>query len=95
MVRAVRLFVPLTAGLEEFSVDVKSMTGKVMVIHQMTSESLVAELIYAVYKSEGIAPEQQRLIYNSKSTKPHEVLGELGIGAGSLLHMVLRLRGGM
>ena len=43
---------------------------------------------------EGIPPAQQRLIFGGKQMNDEKCVSEYGVEGGSVLHMVLALRGG-
>ena len=42
----------------------------------------------------GIPPQQQRLIFGGKQMVDDKTVSEYGVNAGSVLHLVLALRGG-
>jgi ubiquitin-like protein Nedd8 len=43
---------------------------------------------------EGIPPPQQRLIFGGKQMMDDKTVSEYNVNAGSVLHLVLALRGG-
>uniref|UniRef100_A0A2K5LDT4 Ubiquitin-like protein NEDD8 n=1 Tax=Cercocebus atys TaxID=9531 RepID=A0A2K5LDT4_CERAT len=47
-----------------------------------------------VEEKEGIPPQQQRLIYSGKQMNDEKTAADYKILAGSVLHLVLALRGG-
>ena len=47
-----------------------------------------------IEEKEGIPPSQQRLIFGGKQMNDDKTLSEFNIEGGSVLHMVLALRGG-
>jgi hypothetical protein len=74
-------------------ITVRSFTGK-HVVEVMTSRNTVADLKQAIMDSEGIPSEQQRLIFGGSQLEEEHILQDIGIKNGSLVHLVLRLRGG-
>lgn len=76
------------------AVDIKTLKGKTIrfSIDPMISADNFRELIQ---DKEGIPPEQQRLIFNGKQLEDHRPLAMYGVSNGSIISLVLRLRGGM
>ncbi|CBY24304.1 unnamed protein product [Oikopleura dioica] len=54
----------------------------------------LTELKERVEEKEGIPPAQQRLIFSGKQLSDDKKVSEYKIMAGSVLHLVLALRGG-
>ena len=72
---------------------VKTLTGKTITVQMMNTET-IADLKLYIQDMEGIPPDQQRLIFAGKQLEDPITLSEYFITAGSVLHLVLRLRGG-
>lgn len=49
----------------------------------------------AVQQKEGVPPSSQRLIFSGKQLQDDILVSSYGIVAGSSLHLVLRLKGGL
>ena len=58
------------------------------------SESYIIQILERVEEKEGIPPAQQRLIFSGKQLNDDKKVQEYRIMAGSVLHLVLALRGG-
>ena len=62
---------------------------------QIGKHSTVLELMNEVQRIEGIAAKDQRLIFAGKQMDAHQSLSYYGVKKGSVIHLVLRLVGGI
>mmetsp|Transcript_20377 Transcript_20377/g.35795 ORF Transcript_20377/g.35795 Transcript_20377/m.35795 type:complete len:773 (-) Transcript_20377:186-2504(-) len=74
-------------------ISVKTLTGKTLKFPLDCSLS-VEGLKCKIQDKEGIPPDQQRLIFAGGQLENERTLGDYGVLAGSVFHLVLRLRGG-
>lgn len=77
----------------ENEIYIKTLTGKTITVDFEQSDT-VEELREKIEDSEGIPCDQQRLIYAGLHLEDGHTLSEYKICGGSVLHLVLRLRGG-
>jgi ubiquitin-like protein Nedd8 len=75
-------------------IKVKTLTGKEIEI-DIEPNDLVSRIKERVEEKEGIPPAQQRLIVGGKQMADDKTASEYGITGGSVLHLVLALRGGL
>ena len=80
----------------EFSVYVKTLTGKSIVL-AITVNTTIRQLMQQIQDTEGIPPDQQRLIHNGQQLLDEQLSAsrDYHVMPEATLHLVLRLRGGM
>lgn len=71
----------------------KTLTGKEVEI-DIEPNDTIERIKQRVEEKEGIPPIQQRLIYGGKQMNDEKTAREYNIEGGSVLHLVLALRGG-
>ncbi|WZN62149.1 ubiquitin-NEDD8-like protein [Chloropicon roscoffensis] len=74
-------------------IKVKTLTGKEIEIDIELTDT-VERIKERVEEKEGIPPVQQRLIFAGKQMNDEKTAKEYNIEGGSVLHLVLALRGG-
>ncbi|KAI9170118.1 hypothetical protein LWI28_022868 [Acer negundo] len=74
-------------------IKVKTLTGKEIEIDIEPTAS-IERIKEKVEEKEGIPPMQQRLIYGGKQLADNKLAKDYNIESGSVLHLVLALRGG-
>jgi len=72
---------------------VKTLSGKTTTLEVQPSHT-VLDVKKMLESKEGLAPAEQRLIFQAKQLEDEMVLSERGIVQESTLHLVLRLLGG-
>eukprot|EP00736_Rhodelphis_marinus_P012862 Rmarinus@m.26315 len=84
------LVLRLRGGMQ---IKVKTLTGKQIEI-DIEPTDRIGYIKERVEEKEGIPPMQQRLIFGGKQLADNKTSQEYGIEGGSVLHLVLALRGG-
>uniref|UniRef100_A0A8C2DNG7 Ubiquitin-like protein NEDD8 n=1 Tax=Cyprinus carpio TaxID=7962 RepID=A0A8C2DNG7_CYPCA len=83
-----------TRTLGTFPTDSRmTLTGKEIEIDIEPTDK-VERIKERVEEKEGIPPQQQRLIYSGKQMNDEKTAADYKIQGGSVLHLVLALRGG-
>ena len=74
-------------------ISIKTLTGR-KANFNFSPDHKVLEVKQALQEKEGIRVDQIRLIYSGKQLNDANTLGSYDVKAGSIIHMVLQLRGG-
>ncbi|VDD80505.1 unnamed protein product [Mesocestoides corti] len=74
-------------------IKVKTLTGKEIEIDIDPSDK-IERIKERIEEKEGIPPPQQRLIFSGKQMNDEKSVSDYKIQGGSVLHLVLALRGG-
>ncbi|GMM33100.1 NEDD8 family protein [Saccharomycopsis crataegensis] len=72
---------------------VKTLTGKEVTL-EIKPQDTVESVKEIMEEKEGIPPLQQRLVFDGKQLNDAQTMDDAGISEGSILHLVLTLRGG-
>ena len=80
--------------VETMLIKVKTLTGKEIEIDIEPTDK-VERIKERVEEKEGIPPPQQRLIFSGKQMNDEKTASDYKIQGGSVLHLVLALRGGL
>ncbi|KIK63559.1 hypothetical protein GYMLUDRAFT_40605 [Collybiopsis luxurians FD-317 M1] len=74
-------------------IKVKTLTGKEIEL-DIEPDDTITKIKERVEEQSGVPPPQQRLIFSGRQMADEKTAKELAITAGSVLHLVLALRGG-
>jgi len=83
----------LSERREKMLIKVKTLTGKEIEI-DIEPTDRVERIKERVEEKEGIPPQQQRLIFSGKQMNDEKTAADYKVSGGSVLHLVLALRGG-
>jgi large subunit ribosomal protein L40e len=85
-------WLPLFGRTTEFTIFVKTLTGKTITLRASNNATLV-DIMEQIAHKEGIDVYLQRLIFAGKQLNLGDVCEKMHIRAESTLHLVLRIRG--
>eukprot|EP00850_Spirogloea_muscicola_P021825 SM000263S09812 [mRNA] locus=s263:12363:13029:- [translate_table: standard] len=88
-----RRYAPVLRLLGGTTIKVKTLTGKEIEIDIEPTDT-IERIKERVEEKEGIPPIQQRLIFAGKQLNDDKTAKDYNIEGGSVLHLVLALRGG-
>lgn len=74
-------------------IKVRTLTGKEIEI-EVESTDKITRIKEMIEEKEGIPPDQQRVIFSGKQLNDEKTLKDYQIEAGSVMFLVLALRGG-
>ncbi|KFH03438.1 ubiquitin family protein [Toxoplasma gondii VAND] len=77
-----------------FNLQVKTMSGKTVVLDNVQGSDSILDIKRRVEQREGIPVDQQRLVFNGKQLENGKTVQDYNLSENSVLHLVLRLRGG-
>ena len=77
-----------------YEIIIKTLSGKTISI-QISKYATSEELKYLIQDKEGISPDQQRFVFGGKYLEDGLMLSDYNIQKGDVVHLVLRLSGGM
>jgi len=84
---------PVGYDFDIMLIKVKTLTGKEIEIDIEPTDK-VERIKERVEEKEGIPPPQQRLIFSGKQMNDERTAADYKVQGGSVLHLVLALRGG-
>lgn len=80
-------------GQGQLQIFVKSISGKTRTLTVSRTDT-IAQIKAQIRDKEGIAPEEQRLIFAGKNLEDTKTVADYNLTADTTLHLVLRVRGG-
>jgi len=76
------------------NIQIKTATGKIFIININPHETIL-KLKKQIYRSQDVSLDSQRIVYGGKQLEDHKRICDYNITNESIVHIILRLRGGM
>jgi len=86
--------VPSITIVKPINIQIKSATGKIIIININPHETIL-KLKKQIYISQDLSLDSQRIVFEGKQLEDHKRICDYNIKDESVVHIVLRLRGGM
>jgi hypothetical protein len=80
---------------EKITFYVSTLTGKRVTFRDVSLLTTIADVKALIQDREGIPPDQQRLVHGGRQLEDELTLLSYGIQNDAVIHLILRLRGGM
>lgn len=90
---SLELLLTFPLSLVDMLIKVKTLVGKEIEI-DIDQTDKIERIKERIEEKEGIPPPQQRLIFSGKQMNDEKTVNDYKIQGGSVLHLVLALRGG-
>jgi hypothetical protein len=85
---------PSITIVKTINIQIKSATGKIIIININPLETIL-KLKKQIYISQDLSLDSQRIVFEGKQLEDHKRICDYNIKDESVVHIVLRLRGGM
>lgn len=76
-----------------FMIFIKTLMGKTITLHAVTSDTTSAELKQMIENNEHISADQQRLVYAGKQIEDCDTIGSMNIQREATIHLISRAQG--
>lgn len=74
-------------------INVKLLNGRILPLEMEPTDKII-DIKAKLEETEGITPQQQRLVFGGRQLQDEKTLQELNIQAGTQINLLLALRGG-
>ena len=85
---------PSITIVKSFNIQIKTATGKIIIININPFDTIL-KLKKQIYICQDISLDSQRIVFEGKQLEDHKRICDYNIKDESVVHIVLRLRGGM
>eukprot|EP00918_Siedleckia_nematoides_P019091 GHVU01040704.1.p1 GENE.GHVU01040704.1~~GHVU01040704.1.p1 ORF type:complete len:301 (-),score=30.78 GHVU01040704.1:312-1214(-) len=82
------------SGTRLLSMQIKTLSGQTVTVDSIGEDDTIRSVKERLHDKEGVPPDEQRLVFQGKQLEDDKTVAEAGLREGSVVHLVLRLRGG-